>query len=33
MISVAKVADAGAYGGPARESPVASDVSASEVGG
>ena len=33
MISVAKVAGADAYGGPARESPVPTDGSASEVGG
>ena len=33
MISVAKVAGADAYCGPARESPIPTDVSASEVGG
>jgi len=33
MICVAKVAGAEAYCGPARESPIPTDVSASEVGG
>jgi len=33
MISAAKVAGADAYCGPARESPIPADVSASEVGG